>query len=209
MAFEICEKCVDFGCGDDTGLISIQWNTQGQVKSLGGDCDNPVNGEAGAQYVLGPVTGTVNLQAYAFNSESEDMWLGVRCSSKVQANQSNLMKYDGRTDQYYVLPSSNHSCQITGEYPEGVEMVTDCETQSFTSQLVAGSVTVGTAMRTVVGHELSFDGNPLPVSFPDKQPYTVLNTPNCFLSGFSLDIDYPNLPAKVSYTWQFILDCES
>lgn len=211
MAFILCKRCSeDLDCG--AGIISVQWSTQGSVKVVGGSCDDPLGSGDEAQYTRGPITGSVNIQAYAFDSNSEDMWLGVRCMSKVQANQTNLMKYDGKTNKYYVLPSSTNNAQITGEYPQGITMVDDCAVKSYNSQLLSGSVSITTEMSTNIGHDLEFNGTPLAVKFPEKDPYTVLTQRRCYLSSFSLEIDYPGNPAKASYTWQFILDpeeCES
>ena len=201
---------MDDPCGESSGIISIQWNTQGSTNYIGGDCTKSTRVDKVSEFVPGPVTGTVSIVSYAFGKGS-DKWLGVRCASKVQVNQSHLIKYDGSRGKegYHVIPTANHSAQITGNVPDGVTMTSDCYTTSYSSQLMAGSVPVSTKMDTSIGHGLMYSGVPISVSFPEMDAYKILGKEFlCYMSGFAMDIDYPSSPAKATYTWQFILDCD-
>jgi hypothetical protein len=201
--------CEAPGCD---GIISVQLNASGSSTIVGGSCSsNSGGGGGGQQFVPGPINGTVSVQAYAFSS-GKDPWLGVRCVSRASASQNNIIKYDGKTDKHYIIPTSNHSGQYTGLKPEGVTLNEPCFSgETYSAQLVAGSVTVSTKMGLQVGYNFEYSGDPLSVTFPDKKAYSVsfvkISEP-LYLNQFTLDIDYPNSPAIAGYGWQFLRECK-
>lgn len=213
-----CIKCADIPCGQGEGLISVHWNTTSTAKPVGGACttstpDNP-------DFVAGPVTGTVSIQAYAsssnvvsiqpvgFVNESRvsDLWLGSKCITRISAQQNNLLKYDGKTDKHILIPTSINSASRTGSEVPEVTMDFLCGMESYQMSL-AGSVTLVNNLGTDIGHSLKYTGGPYNMSFPDANPKKIMGLAGCYQSGFSLNIEYPNSPAQVSYTWQFVLNC--
>lgn len=200
-----CIRCSDAPC-DEAGIISVNWNTRGTAKPVGGTCSTGNGGDD--DYIPGPVNGSVSIQAYAFGEGASDLWLGSKCITQAQASQSNILKYNGKDDSYLIIPSSINSGSISGDPIPGLSLKTTCaNTEEIKMNLLAGSVSITSVLGTDVGYGLSYDGFPYSVSFPDLNPYKVLGQEGCYRSGFSLNVDFPNTPAQVTYSWQFILDC--
>lgn len=194
-------------------MISVNWSTSATANPVGGSCSTSTGGPE--EFVPGPVSGSVNIQAYAFDpNETNDngrteLWLGSRCITRANASQNNLMKYDGKTNKYWIIPTSINSGSIAGDPVEGLSLSNTCaNAKSLQLSLLGGSVSIASELGTDVGHGLKFNKGFFNVSFPDLKSYTIMDQPGCYLSAFSLDIDYPNSPAQATYSWQFILDCD-
>jgi hypothetical protein len=209
----VCSPHAEGTAGGSTGVVFGGGSGgTGTAQGTGVNSYGSGSGSSGATggYVPGPLNGTVTIQAYAFGPDSEgsDMWLGSKCVTKAQASQNNILKYDGKTDSYVIIPTSINSGSITGDQVEGLSLAATCNSvESVQMNLLAGSVTVTTKMGTDVGHGLQYTGFPYSVSFPDLKAYNVMGQDGCYRSGFSLNIDYPNSPAQATYSWQFVLSC--
>ena len=200
-----CIRCADPPCSDE-GIISVNWNTRGTAKPIGGTCSTGNGGDE--EYIPGPVNGSVTIQAYAFGKDDTDLWLGSKCVTQAQASQQNILKYNGKDDSYLIIPTSINSGSISGDPVKGLTLDSTCaNTESVRMNLLAGSVTVTTLLGTDIGHGLNYTGAPYPMKFPNLNPYKVLGQEGCYQSGFSLNVDFPNSPAQVTYSWQFVVDC--
>lgn len=158
--------------------------------------------------VPGPVTGSISITAYAFSAgKGRDIWNEIRCTGQAQASQSLQYKYDLITNKHYIIPTKDHSAQLTGNTPSTISISNVCTTTTLNSSIVNG-ITLTTEMGTYLGSNLRYTGEPLPVSFPDQSAYTVFSQKNCFLSSFSYNVDFPTSPAIVNYVFQYILSCE-
>ncbi|RKZ85082.1 MAG: hypothetical protein DRQ39_07600 [Gammaproteobacteria bacterium] len=194
-------------------MISVNWNTNATAKPVGGSCSTPTG--SNSEFIPGPISGSVTIRAYVFDNKSTtknnttDLWLGSRCITKASASQTNILKYDGKTSKYWIIPSSINSGSISGDPIDGLSLSNTCADVVTTQMsLLTGSATIVSSLGTDVGHGLKFTEGFFPVTFPDLGSYEVLGQGGCYLSSFSLEIDYPNVPAQASYSWQFILDCE-
>src|SRR5574343_1515954 len=119
-----CLRCIEFKCGNSTGLIGVNWSTSNNLSLVQDDC-----GTANGDYkeILGPTIGNVSINAYAF-AKGTDRWAGSRCQGSAQASQGVVLKYDANTDKHYLLPSKNHSAQITGDVGTLATIETVCTT---------------------------------------------------------------------------------
>lgn len=198
-----CLRCIPFSCGGSTGLISINWSTSNNLSLIDPDCGP---GSPSEKELLGPTTGTVSINAYAFSAGS-DRWAGSRCQGSAQASQTVIMKYDANTDKHYLIPSKNHSAQITGDVGNLATIETVCTTTSVDSKIVSNT-TITTQLETQLGKNFKYNGEPLAVEIPFLGSYEVFGQ-RSFLTNISLSVDFPSQPATVTYTFQFILHCDS
>ena len=164
-------------------------------------------GSTDLDYIPGPGTGTVSLTAYAFDAGG-DKWLGSKCKGQAQASQSNIIKYDGKTDNYYLLPTKVHRAQIAGDLGDSVTLEKIFFKGRNIDSLAPNGATITTELEVWLGAGFSFNGPPMSISIPDLSPYTIdigEGTQRAFISSVSVNVDFPQ-PATITYTFEFPLD---
>jgi hypothetical protein len=196
----------------DTPDVPIDYVERGPNPSIAGS-DVTIAASDGSAFVPGATTGSVSLTAYAF-SQGGDKWLGSKCAGNIQASQSNIIKYGlyGSTfdnGKYFIIPTKNHSAQVTGDIGEEYySLNVKCTTTSYNARLQGGA-TIPTEMETFIGGEFAYLGQPFGIEMPDLTPYVWFDDDafTSYISGFNAQVDFPS-PATVTYTFQFVLECD-
>lgn len=178
------------------------------VTSPTGGGSSSTSSFSGSEFIPGPVTGSLTITAYAF-AQGSDRWLGTRCRGSAQASQTNILKYDSNSCSYILIPSKNHSAQITGDLinkPEIVSLVKSfCESTNMQTLSLNGPG-IAQLVNTRIGSELKYKGLPMEISLPDLNAYRLFDRFTGYLSSFNLDVDFPNNPAIATYTYEFVVD---
>ena len=195
MAFCICSP---FPC-DNEGVISVNVGGTSSAKIIPGT----------STIAPGMITGTISINGYAIAglegaSSSTDKWLGVRCTSAAQGNQTNYIRYDGCADKYRVIPSTINAATVVGDEMYGVSynQFNECaEVKGLTANIQNG-ITIAQETVTKFGHSLSFGG----LGFPRLHPYSIFGFSSCYLQNLAIKSSFPT-PAQLSATFQFVIDC--
>lgn len=200
-----CIRCSTFNCNDSVGLISLTMSPSSSVRPVeDADC-SPSNAN---QYIPGPSLVNVQINAYAF-APGEDKWLDSRCKGSASAGQTNIQRYDYKTDKWWFIPSKAHRAQINGQIGKCFLGQVFFEGVIAESQVLQGT-SITTELGTQIGAQFSYTGHPLPVSIPDLTPYTLdLGTGQVLRAGFinsvNINVDFPS-PATITYNFDFPLD---
>lgn len=172
--------------------------------------DNCKDGQStSTDYIPGPGTGVVTLTAYAFEA-GQDKWLGSKCKGQAQASQSNIIKYDGKTDQYYLIPTKVHRAQIAGDLGNAVTLEKIFFKGRNIDATTPNGATIATELEVWLGAGFSYSGPPMAISVPDLEPYTIDigdGTTRAFIASVNVNVDFPQ-PAVISYSFEFPLDKE-
>lgn len=197
-----CTRCAAPPC-DAAGIISVNWSTSATSQELDMDCEGS-RGDPNA-FILGAVQGQVQITAYAFEKGAKEAFFGTSCAGRVQAAQQNIVKYDGRTCKSYLIPTTTHQAQITGDIPAGIASmeVVRFTAQGSQSQILSGGAILTTLMDTDIGAKLRYGGPPMGIEVPTLGYFSIFGKIGCF-SALSVEVDYPSVPAQVSYTFEFI-----
>lgn len=189
MAFCICKP---FSC-ESEGLISVSIQGSSSSRLIPGT--NTVIGAA--------ATGNINIVGYAFN-KGEDKWLGVRCPSSAQGNQTHQVRYNGCDDNYVIIPSSINTAVLVGDDMDGVtfSQYTNCGTIVGETAGLQNGVTVVQETVTRFGHSLSFKDFEL----GDTQAKKVFGAEPAYLQSLTITSSFPQ-PATFSVSYQFIVEC--
>jgi len=229
-----CIRCSPIDCGVD-GLISISMSPASNVRYVDDDeCSsglgsNPalsetfpeqntitevsvgtggVDSDVDTGYIPGPAKLNVTINAYAF-SVGSDKWLGSRCKGTAQASQTNHTRYDSVTDKWYIIPSRNHTASIQGDPGSAVSLGKIFFEGSTANSQILNNTSITTELGIQIGAELSYSGFPLSVTVPNMQAYRLTGIGESgvgFLTGVSLNVDYPQSPATISYSFEFMLE---
>lgn len=200
-----CIRCSDFNCGGSVGLISVSLSPSSSVRPVDdADCDP----ESSSNYVPGPSLISAQITAYAF-APGEDKWLESRCKGSASASQTNIQKYDYKTDKWWFIPSKSHRAEIRGQIGKCSLGQVFFEGAVADSQILNGT-SITTELGIQIGAEFSYIGHPLPVNIPDLVPWTLdLGVGQVLTAGFinsiTVNVDFPN-PATVTYNFDFPLD---
>lgn len=213
-----CIRCGPSPC-PGAGIISMNVTSSSSARALDPDSCTP-GSDATTEYIPGPSVGNLTIQAYAFGSGDSDKWGGTKCKGTAQASQSNIQRYDSRTNTWYIIPSKIHKAQITGGLIEALSSDKGpvsgsiismkkvfYKGETYESQITNG-ISITTQMTTVLGAEFSYSGPPIAVDIPDvKGSYSIASAGivGARISSISLSVEYPSNPITVSYTFEFPL----
>jgi len=169
--------------------------------------DTCSTGSDTVDYIPGPATASVTINAYAFE-KGQDKWLGRTCKGQAQASQSNTVRYDGTTDKHIMIPTKIHRAQIVGDLGDSVSLGKVFFKGVNVEANTPNGVAITTEMETWLGAEFSYIGAPLPIQIPDLKPYSInigeSSTDLAYIASISVNMDFPQ-PATVSYTFEFVL----
>lgn len=200
-----CIRCSTFNCSNSVGLISINISPSSSVRPAeDADCSPSES----TQYIPGPSIVNVQINAYAF-APGEDKWLETRCKGSAQAGQTNIQRYDYKTDKWWFIPSKVHRAQINGTIGKCSLGQVFFEGIIADSQILAGT-SITTELGVQIGAEFRYTGHPLAVNIPDLEPYELdLGVGQVLKAGYinsiNINVDYPS-PATVTYNFDFPLD---
>lgn len=203
-----CIRCsTNTVCDGSEGLISINFSMNSSVRVAEDDSCSTNTGIEN-DFIPGPATASVTVNAYAFEAGT-DKWLGSRCKGQAQASQTNIIKYDGKTDRYYMIPTKIHKAQIIGDVGNSVTLDKIFFTGVNVDMQSNNGVSITSELEVWLGAGFHYNGLPLPVDMPDLSPYTInltaQSTSRAYLSSVNVQIDYPQ-PATTSYTFEFCLE---
>lgn len=202
-----CLKCSALPCGEDTGLISMGFSMNSSIRPIDEACseENP-----DIPFLPGPSTANITLTHYAFK-QGEDKWLGSRCKAQASASQTNVLKYDYLTNKYWYIPTKVHKAQIAGDFGDKVFLdKVFYKGVNVESQATAG-MTIASQLEVWLGAGFNYNGSPMPVHLPDLSPYTIkVGEVEKFgyINAMSVSTEYPNTPAVVTYSFEFMLEKE-
>lgn len=203
-----CIRCSTFNCNNSSGLISVNFAMNSSAR-VAEDDNCKSGGTAPLEYIPGPGTGTVSFTAYAFEA-GQDKWLGSKCKGQAQASQSNIIKYDGKTDRYYLIPTKIHKAQIAGDLGNSVTLDKVFFKGTSADSSNANGATITSELEVWLGAGFHFVGPPMSIDLPDLEPYTInigSNTTEALISSVNVSVDFPQ-PAVITYTFEFPLEKE-
>jgi hypothetical protein len=157
-------------------------------------------------YIPGPGSVNISITAYGFEM-GQDKWLGSRCKGIVEANQTNILRYDAITDMWWFIPSRIHRASIKGDVGGSCTLGQVMFDGTVADAQVQNGVSITTEMEVQIGAYLQYTGAPYALNIPDLEMYTInLQGPHVgHIASFGLTVDYPT-PAVVTYGFECLLN---